>query len=131
VPSQLEEWIAKAEADAEVAHELLNLHNENISDAVCFHCQQAVEKYLKALFLLVVTTEPPKTHDLVLLLQEIRPHYPDLPDYSEEATLLTHYAVTNRYPGITATYEEAAQAVETLDAFLVSLRSCARRPLVV
>jgi HEPN domain-containing protein len=39
-------------------------------DTVCFHAQQCAEKYLKAL-LLQAGSEPPKTHDLRLLLQRL------------------------------------------------------------
>ena len=35
---------------------------------ICFHAQQGVEKYLKA-FLIVHSTEPPKTHNLAKLLE--------------------------------------------------------------
>ena len=43
------QWIIKAEHDLKtVEHELTLPENEVVRDVVCFHCQQAVEKYLKA-----------------------------------------------------------------------------------
>lgn len=40
------EWVDKAEGDATVAERELAAPNP-VSDAVCFHAQQCVEKYLK------------------------------------------------------------------------------------
>src|SRR5580704_3895093 len=41
-------WVHKAETDWEVAHKLAG-ETPPPRDVVCFHCQQASEKYLKAL----------------------------------------------------------------------------------
>jgi HEPN domain-containing protein len=41
-------WAQKAERDWEVAHKLA-AEKPPPRDIVCFHCQQAAEKYLKAL----------------------------------------------------------------------------------
>ncbi|MEA3283008.1 MAG: HEPN domain-containing protein [Euryarchaeota archaeon] len=38
-----------------------------ITDTVCFHCQQAVEKYLKA-FMVKHQIEFPKTHSVMTLI---------------------------------------------------------------
>ena len=64
-------WVRKAEQDWEVAHKLAG-ETPPPRDVVCFHCQQAAEKYLKALLQengLVV----PKTHDLVNVLNLLLP----------------------------------------------------------
>ena len=42
------QWVLKAEEDIEVARKLAAEAKPH-RDAVCFHCQQAAEKYLKAL----------------------------------------------------------------------------------
>ncbi len=55
-------WVRKAEQDWEAARKLA-AETPPPRDVVCFHCQQAAEKYLKALLQengLVV----PKTHQL-------------------------------------------------------------------
>ena len=64
---------------------------------VCFHAQQLVEKYLKAL--LAFHSVPfPKTHDLAELVSALpTPHA--LPVDSAELGLLTRYEVEARYPG--------------------------------
>lgn len=46
-PPSVRAWVRKAESDLKVARdELATL--EPATDAVCFHCQQCAEKYLKA-----------------------------------------------------------------------------------
>ena len=45
---QTAKWVHKAERDWEVAHKLAG-EGPPPRDIVCFHCQQAAEKYLKAL----------------------------------------------------------------------------------
>jgi HEPN domain-containing protein len=57
------EWLAKAENDLTNAAHTLKLGASCPTDTVCFHAQQCVEKYLKAL-LVVEGIDFPKTHDL-------------------------------------------------------------------
>ena len=69
VESLLREWIEKADADLEVARQMAPeaAGNRRIREIVGFHCQQAVEKYLKAL-LPYYQVEFPKTHQIHRLL---------------------------------------------------------------
>jgi HEPN domain-containing protein len=55
-------WIIKADNDLTVADHELG-HKQPTTDAICFHCQQACEKYLKA-FLIFHGVEFPRTHAL-------------------------------------------------------------------
>jgi len=105
------EWAAKAENDLKSAAHLLKME-DCPTDTVCFHAQQCVEKYLKAL-LVAKELDFPKTHDLgeliVLVPARIRPRLDD-----KERDRLTDYATVTRYPG---DYEpisvaEARQAVK-------------------
>jgi len=56
------EWARKAENDLKNATHALKLGAECPTDTVCFHAQQCVEKYLKAL-LTFLGIDFPKTHD--------------------------------------------------------------------
>jgi len=55
--SWFEEWLEKAEEDYTVAS---SLHADRTPGAICFHCQQCVEKWLKAALVKhgVATLEP-------------------------------------------------------------------------
>ncbi len=95
-PSHLQ-WVAKADND------FLTIEN-NVNaavvpwDAVCFHAQQAAEKFLKA-FLAYHGQDPPRTHDLPALLQACRALDNTLPDLRSDAVLLMPYIAASRYPG--------------------------------
>ena len=106
------EWTTKADNDLKNALHTLKLGKECPTDTVCFHAQQCVEKYLKAL-LVALEIQFPRTHDiesLVLLVpKSIRINLT-----VEQQRRLTEYASMTRYPG---SYEiiplsEARQAVK-------------------
>ena len=57
----------KGERDIKASEQLIKSDDgEFYSNIICFHCQQAVEKYLKA-YLMYHEIVPPKTHDLLRL----------------------------------------------------------------
>ena len=59
----LRQWVRKAEHDMEAARRIMAVEAGCPYDAACFHCQQAVEKYVKAL-LTLLGIQAPRTHDL-------------------------------------------------------------------
>src|SRR5437868_1478456 len=65
-------WVRKAEEDVEGARALA-VRKPPLRNLACFHCQQAAEKYLKAL-LQNLGAVVPKTHDLEGLLDLLLPH---------------------------------------------------------
>jgi HEPN domain-containing protein len=89
-------WVRKAEHDFRGAVDLHGIRPP-LHHLVCFHCQQCVEKYLKAL-LEEQSLSVPKTHDLLRLLTELLPHYPVLSRLRRGLAILTDYAVDVRYP---------------------------------
>lgn len=91
------EWVLKAENDLKNAAHTLKLGMDCPTDTVCFHAQQCVEKYLKAL-LVWRRTSVPKTHSIADLLSLVpRDGRPELSP--EEQERLTDYATVTRYPG--------------------------------
>jgi HEPN domain-containing protein len=63
---------------------------------ICFHAQQGAEKYLKAL-LIAGSSEPPRTHNLSLLLELAGANHGGLQVLAPDCALLTPFAVTERY----------------------------------
>jgi len=59
----VDEWVEKAEADYQAAVALNRRLKTPLPDAVCYHCQQCAEKYLKA-YLIARGIVPSRTHDL-------------------------------------------------------------------
>jgi HEPN domain-containing protein len=91
------QWREKARNDW-TAVEILMDSEHCPPEAVCFHCQQFVEKLLKAL-LTKQSIEAPKTHDLRRLIQLVEPFAPELVALSEASDKLTIHGVETRYPG--------------------------------
>jgi HEPN domain-containing protein len=89
------EWVRKAEEDYQVAAKT-HRGGDPFHNAVCFHCQQAVEKYLKAL-MEERGLSVPKTHDLDGLRTLLVPHYAQLPA-RRGLVFLTRFAMETRYP---------------------------------
>lgn len=105
------QWIHRADEDLAVARRLLTPADGCPTASVCFHAQQGVEKYLKAL-LVWRQTDFPKTHNLAELVARLpaRLHLGLTPKQQEQ---LTDYAVVTRYPGNypPLTHAEAQAAV--------------------
>jgi HEPN domain-containing protein len=93
----VKQWLAKAENDWSTV-EILMASGHCPAEAVCFHCQQYVEKLLKAL-LTLKGIEAPKTHDLRRLIQLALPVEPKLAELVGESDALTVHGVQSRYPG--------------------------------
>ncbi len=104
------EWLLKAEADMELVEHLL-AEGAVFPNAITFHCQQAAEKYLKAL-LTWWEIEFPKTHVLAKLIALIETRDATAAAAMLDAVSLTPYGVELRYPGDRpdATAAEAAEA---------------------
>jgi HEPN domain-containing protein len=90
------EWAAKAENDLKSAAYLLKI-KDCPTDTVCFHAQQCIEKYAKAL-LASQGRDFRRTHDIgeliALLPARLRPALDE-----KEQDRLTEYATVTRYPG--------------------------------
>jgi HEPN domain-containing protein len=91
------QWQAKAQSDWTTVQILL-ASEQCPADTVCFHCQQYVEKLLKAV-LTLHSIEAPRTHDLRRLVQLAQPYVPGLSDLSDSSDTLTVHGVETRYPG--------------------------------
>ena len=104
------EWLTKAEEDYSVATGLLR-RRKVPADSICFHSQQAAEKFLKAI-LQEHGVHFSKTHDLEGLLRLCTTIFPPLTILVGDAQLLNDYAVRYRYPGIDATAKQARSAVK-------------------
>jgi HEPN domain-containing protein len=102
-------WVRKAEEDWQAASELA-ARSPPLRDVVCFHCQQAAEKYLKAL-LQEKGAVVPKTHNLKDLLDLLVPFDSTLASLRRLLISLTRYAVEYRYPGVRATTRRMAVAL--------------------
>lgn len=106
------QWLLKAEEDFNAAASLLT-YGTTFINTVCFHSQQAVEKYIKA-FLTYHQIEFPKTHDIGKLLDLISLSNSTLSESLHESISLTSYGVDSRYPGEfpEVTIHDAQEAIQ-------------------
>ncbi len=118
----LMEWVHKAEEDCETATTLIRKRKRPTPNAVCFHCQQCAEKYLKA-FLVQQRVVFSKTHDLRELRRLIMTADPTFDLITDLLLCLNPYAVEFRYPGEEAIIEEAREAVAAMKAVRRFVRS--------
>jgi len=121
------EWVRKAEEDYHVAVQIHRGHGP-FHNAVCFHGQQSVEKYLKAL-MEERGLSVPKTHDLDDLCTLLLPHHVSLRSFRRGLVFLTRFAVETRYPGNRASKREAAAAVRWAGKVRVAARGLLGLPL--
>lgn len=91
------EWVGKAENDLKNAAYTLQMGKECTTDTVCFHAQQCVEKYLKAL-LVLKGIDFPKTHDVSRIVALLTSSL-SIDLTPEEQGRLTSYATVTRYLG--------------------------------
>ena len=95
--AEVQGWLERASADLRAAVIDIEAHPPLIEDAL-FHCQQAVEKSLKA-FLTAKDTQFRKTHDLDELSRMCVELDGSLENVLQPATYLTVFAWEFRYPG--------------------------------
>jgi HEPN domain-containing protein/predicted nucleotidyltransferase len=91
-------------------------------DAACFHCQQAAEKYLKAL-LQECGLAVPRTHDLEDLLDLLLRRDATLGPLRRGLASLTRFAVEYRYPGLRARTREMYSALRHAERVRAEMRS--------
>ncbi len=112
LPGSAQEWLKHAASDVAMAR-LGFASSAVLSEQVCFHAQQAVEKALKGV-LLHRQIRFPLTHDIQELIEIGEHANVDFPVWTEELPTLTPYAVETRYPGNWEAVEhaEVARAID-------------------
>jgi HEPN domain-containing protein len=107
------EWIDKAEGDFATASREMRARKSPNYDAACFHAQQCVEKYFKAL-LQEFAIPFGKTHHLISLLELSIGVEPSMEMFRPQLQSLNTYSVSIRYPG------EAADRVMARNALRIA-----------
>ncbi|MEK7729801.1 MAG: HEPN domain-containing protein [candidate division KSB1 bacterium] len=90
------EWFKIAASDLASAVFLRNMHPIPV-EIICYHCQQAAEKYLKG-FLALQGEEIQRTHDLIQLNKSCQKYENGFKKMEEACLMLTDYGVNVRYP---------------------------------
>jgi HEPN domain-containing protein len=113
----INEWINKADHDLGSA-KIIYLHLPDYFDTIAFHCQQAVEKYIKAI-LVFKGIEFDRSHDLIYLLELLSGVSAVTKEQYQKAVSLNGFSVQIRYPNkiIKLSKEELEEAISTSQEF--------------
>jgi HEPN domain-containing protein len=112
--TDFEAWVERAEQDVGNVRLLTAGGAIRYPPIVCFHCQQAAEKYLKAC-LIRARVAFPRTHDFEYLLHAFSAISTDVEQLAEPCARLQPYVITGRYPLATPSADEAAVALRDME----------------
>ena len=94
-PRVVMEWLEKADEDLEFAVSIIE--ESTFYAQICFHFQQAAEKYLKS-FIIACDLEFKKIHDLPVLLASCLAKEHDLRILVDDCRFLNRFYIDTRYP---------------------------------
>jgi HEPN domain-containing protein len=95
-PAIVREWLEKADEDFNFADANLR-EGSGFYAQLCFHFQQAGEKFLKA-YIIGKGLPFDRVHDLVHLLKTCSVHAPEFSELKEECIFLNTAYIETRYP---------------------------------
>lgn len=115
------EWAIKGQNDLAAAK--IIYQEKGPSDVICFHCHQAVEKYLKA-YLIFKNVHFEKIHYLWKLAELCVVKNKDFLNFEDELKTLDAYYIESRYPPEVKSYsrEECKKVLalsEKLTQFII------------
>ena len=104
------QWLEMAVLDHDVARHLFDTYHPRPIEIICYHCQQAAEKAVKAVIISLGSPGGlPKKHDISFLLTQIKNYISIEEKYYDYADALTPYGVAVRYPSELHLEERHAQ----------------------
>jgi len=109
----IKEWIEKAEEDFGFAS--TSIENTAYFAQICFHFQQAAEKYLKA-FIVANELGFRPVHNLLELLETCRQKEPGIEELEEACRYLNPFYIDTRYPVHWPTNYDKKTAIKAKDA---------------
>ena len=105
------EWFKFADADIDTALLLKEMRPQH-REIICYHCEQAVEKYLKG-FLVSKNQMPPKTHDLTNICNLCSEQDQNFSSLLPQCSYLKQFGVQPRYPKeMDISYTNVEQAIK-------------------
>lgn len=119
----IKEWLDKAEEDFNFATSVIE--TSPYYPQICFHYQQAAEKYLKS-FIVAHELNFVKSHDLIILLDICLVKGPLLSEIKDECDFLNGFYIDTRYPvswPANYTKQEAEKAKEAVEKIAVAIKA--------
>lgn len=114
------DWLIKVEEDIAVAEHLLK--TSKFYAGICFHCEQAAEKALKA-FLVYHREVPKKIHLLKELLKDCLKYDDSLKEFIPDLEILDKLYIPTRYPfKLNFTKEKSEDSIKAAKIVIVKIR---------
>ncbi|MCK9422144.1 MAG: HEPN domain-containing protein [Bacteroidales bacterium] len=112
-------WMMKAKHDLDTAH-LVSISLPEYDDTIAFHCQQVIEKTLKA-YLVFLDIDFKPVHDLGYLITLIGTKDPSIDEFYDAVDEISRFAVQIRYPDtiIHLTQKEISAALDLADQIFI------------
>jgi HEPN domain-containing protein len=117
---QVEDWVSLADKDLYAAEIIMN-NDYPLTNIVVFHCQQSIEKYLKA-YLIEKDVSLIKTHDLIKL-NDMTKEIKDLSIDEKILTAINEVYIESRYPGDLGLLPDGIPTDEQAKTFIEYARS--------
>ncbi len=116
----IQAWIEYADADWSTASFLYMNQYPKQCEIICYHCQQAAEKAIKALYLFLnIPGGIPRKHDLWFLLEQMKNKIIIPEKIYDAAEQLDPYAILFRYPSTNRVDDfHAKLAIELADTII-------------
>lgn len=123
---EVKRWMEYAENDLAVAKHLMNTFHPKPLEIICYHCQQAAEKAIKAVYIAQgIPGGLPKKHDLSFLLEQMKHIVPVAEALLDHADELNAYGVIVRYPNeLRMDESKAVLAMRYAQEILVWAKAC-------
>lgn len=118
----LEKWLDMAIRDLKSAKVLFEHDCGN--DYVAFHCQQAIEKALKALIIYLYATLE-QGHSLLYLCKKVMAQREEFSQYLKDCAFVNQYYIETRYPNenaIIVSNEEAENCLNIAENILNAVK---------
>ncbi|MDP2741496.1 MAG: HEPN domain-containing protein [bacterium] len=96
ITNYVENWFRRADEDLTLIEVILK-RGSSFSNPICFHAQQAAEKYLKG-FLAYHDLHVRKIHDLEVLVEDCTKIEASFNALQDDARFLNQFYIESRYP---------------------------------
>lgn len=106
------EWFIMAQKDIKSAKILFEHDADN--EMVCFHCQQAIEKYLKG-YLIFKIGELQEGHSLVKLCKKAMVYDKIFSKYLKDLAFVNTFYIETRYPAVDPLVVSDEDTIECID----------------
>jgi HEPN domain-containing protein len=106
------EWFIMAKKDMRSANILFEHNADN--EIICFHCQQAIEKYIKG-YILYIAGELQEGHNLVRLCKKVMVYDSSFSDFLKDVAFVITFYIETRYPAEESLFVSIDDTKECID----------------